>query len=395
MIPIWMKLLGIAAAGKVLLDALDENEDKDMYNCRDDILTYHNEKVTLPKAEQDEMRDRRNTSRQRLKDGLKRDEEPAPTGFQSQGSYAHRTMVQHKGRDYDIDDGVYFSKDDLKGPKGGDKSAREAKEMVRKALHDDRFNRPPEVRTNCVRVYYNAGYHVDVPVYRKVKTTNIWGEEELHYEIASTDWKKSAPAQVNRWFKRENERQSPDDTNGRQLRRDARLHKAFARSRESWRSRIATGFMITTLIVDECYRANAAREDKALYDTMVAMRDRLNWDLEIKHPTVAGEMLTSGPNDAQTKFLREKLDWAIAELDVLFDSDCTREQALKAWDKVFNTTFFSERLGEEDAVEQKGEGAGVAAAALGVGVAASLLIKGAEKAATKEPVDKRGGGRYA
>lgn len=395
MIPIWMKLLGIAAAGKVLLDALDENEDKDMYNCRDDILAYHNEKVTLPKVEQDEMRDRRNTNRQRLKDGLKRDEDPAPTDFQSQGSYAHRTIVQHKGKDYDIDDGVYFWKDDLKGPKGGDKSTREAKEMVRKALHDDRFNHPPEVRTNCVRVYYNAGYHVDVPVYRKVKTTSIWGEEEVHYEIASTNWKKSNPAEVNRWFKRENERQSPDGTNGRQLRRDARLHKAFARSRESWRPRIATGFMITMLIVDKCYRANADREDKALYDTMVAMRDRLNWDLEIKHPTVAGEMLTSGPNDAQTKFLREKLDWAIAELDVLFDSNCTREQALKAWDKVFNTTFFSERLEKEDTVEQQGEDAGVAAAALGVGVAASLLIKGAEKAATKEPVDKRGGGRYA
>lgn len=391
MIPIWMKLLGIAAAGKVLLDALDENEDKDMYNCHDDILTYHNEKVTLPKAEQDEMRDRRNTNRQRLKDGLKRDAEPAPAGFQSQGSYAHRTMVQHKDRDYDIDDGVYFWKDDLKGPNGGDKSAREAKEMVRKALHDDRFNRPPEVRTNCVRLYYNAGYHVDAPVYRKVKTTNIWGEEEVHYEIASTDWKKSNPAEVNRWFKRENERQSPDDTNGRQLRRDTRLNKAFARSRDSWRPRIANGFMITMLIVDECYRANATREDKALYDTMVAMRDRLNWDLKIKHPTVAGEMLTSGPNDARTKFLREKLDWAIAELDVLFDPDCTREQALKAWDKVFNTTFFSERLEGEDAVEQKG----VAAAALGVGVAASLLIKGAERAAAEEPVDKRGGGRYA
>ena len=395
MIPVWLKLLGVTVAGKVLLDALAEKEDEDMYNCHDDILAYHDEKVTLPKVEQDEMRDRRNTNRQRLKDGLKRDGEPAPTGFQSQGSYAHRTMVQHKDKDYDIDDGVYFWKDDLKGPNGGDKTARQAKEMVRKALHDDRFNRPPEVRSNCVRVYYNAGYHVDVPVYRKVKTTNIWGEEEVTYEIASTDWKKADPAEVTRWFKRENERQSPDTSNGRQLRRDTRLNKAFARSRESWRPRIATGFMITTLIVNECYRANAAREDKALYDTMVAMRDRLNWNLEIEHPTVEGEMLTSGPDDARTKFLREKLDWAIGELEVLFDPGCTREQALKAWDKVFNTTFFSERLEEEKAAEQKSEGAGAAAAALGAGVAAALLIKGAERAAAEEPVDKRGGGRYA
>ena len=364
-----------------------------MYNCHDDILAYHDENVTLPKAEQNEMRDRRNTNRQRLKDGLARDGEPAPTDFLSQGSYLHRTMVQHKERDYDIDDGVYFWKDDLKGPNGGDKSAGEAKEMVRKALHDERFSRPPEVRTNCVRVYYNAGYHVDVPVYRKVKTEDIWGEEQVHYELASSDWKKSDPAEVNRWFKRENKRQSPDTTNGRQLRRDTRLNKAFAYSRESWRSRIATGFTITTLNVNECYRPDATREDKALYDTMVAMRDRLHWDLEVKHPVVEGEMLTSGSDDARTKFLRAKLDWAIGELAVLFDHSCTHKQALKAWGKVFDTTFFGKRFEEDKAAEQKS--AGVTTAAVGAGIAAGILIKGAERAAAEKPVDKRGGGRYA
>ena len=365
-----------------------------MYNCHDDMLAYHKDEVTLPKAEQDEMRRRRDTNRQRLKNGLKRDDEPVPSGFQSQGSYAHHTMVQHPGKDYDIDDGVYFWKDDLKGPNGGDKTSRDAKEMVRKTLHDDRFNRPPEVRTNCVRVYYNAGYHVDEPVYRKVKT-NVWGAEEVHCELAGSEWKKSDPVEVTRWFNRENEHQSPDTTNGRQLRRQTRLNKAFARSRESWRSRIATGFMITTLIVNECYRASADREDKALYDTMVAMRDRLHGKLEVAHPTVEGDMLTKGSDDGRPKFLRDKLDWAIGELDVLFDPGCTCEQALKAWDKVFRTTFFSERLRDNETGSRKVERTGAEDAALGAGVAAALLIKGAEEAAAAEPVDKRGGGRYA
>ena len=399
MIPAWLKLVSVVVAVKVLLDTLDdEDEDEAMYNCRDDILAYHNEKVTLPKAERDEMRDRRDTNRQRLKEGLKRDGEPAPSDFQSQGSYAHRTMVQHPERDYDIDDGVYFWKEDIKGPNGGDKSARDAKEMVRKALHDKRFNKPPEVRTNCVRVYYNAGYHVDVPVYRKVKTKNIWGEEEVYYEIASSDWKKSDPVEVTRWFNRENERQSPDTTNGRQLRRETRLNKAFARSRESWRPRIATGFMITTLIVNECYRPNAKREDRALYDTMVAMRDRLNWNLEIDHPTVKGEKLTKGPDDARTKFLREKLDWAIDELQVLFEPDCTREKALKAWDKVFNTDFFSARLENvDDKKESTDKDGAAAAAAAGVaaGLTAAILTNHSEAREPDRPVEKHGGGRYA
>ncbi len=152
---------------------------------------------------------------------------------------------------------------------------------------------------------------------------------------------------------------------------------------------------MNTKLAVEKYNANATREDKALYDTMVAIRDRLDLDLEIEHPTIKGEMLTKGPDDGRTNFLREKLDWAIGELDVLFDPGCTREQALKAWDKVFNTTFFIERLEDDEAESQKNDGAGATAAALGTGVAAALLIKGAESAAAEEPVDKRGGGRYA
>ena len=357
-----------------------------MYNSHSDILAFHKSEVTLPQSERDEMRARRNTNRQRQREGLRRDGEPAPSDFKSQGSYAHRTMVQQPDKDYDIDDGTYFRKDDLKGPRGGDKTARATKEMVRKALHDDRFNEPPEVRTNCVRVYYSAGYHVDVPVYRKVTTTDFFGDQETHYELASSDWKNADPQEVTRWFNRENKSQSPDTTNGRQLRRQTRMLKAFARSRASWRPRIATGFMITTLVVEECYRSDATREDTALYSTMVAMRDRLNGNLEIAHPTVDGDWLTKGPDDGRTKFLREKLDWAIGELSVLFDADCTRVQALKAWDKVFNTTYFGERLKDEETEGKDG---------INSAVSAGILIKGAEKAAEQRPVDKRGGGRYA
>lgn len=356
-----------------------------MYNNHSDILAFHNDEVTLPQSERREMRERRDTNRQRQKHGLRRDGQPAPSGFQSQGSYAHRTMVQQPDKDYDIDDGTYFRKAALKGPKGGNKTARDAKEMVRKALHDDRFNKAPEVRTNCVRVYYSAGYHVDVPVYRTVTKTNFFGEQQTRYEIASSDWKESDPVEVTRWFNRENKRQSPDTTNGRQLRRVTRMLKAFARSRESWRSRIATGFMITTLIVGECYRKNATREDKALYDTMVAIRDRLQRSLEIAHPTVDGEWLTRGWNDGRAKFLLKRLESALVTLRVLFRPGCTRAQALKAWDKVFDTTFFSERVDNKIASSGKARS----------GVTASILIRGSEKAAAERPVDKRGGGRYA
>lgn len=350
-----------------------------MKNCHDDMVAFHDECVTLGGADRNEMRKRRNSNRDRLKKGLRRDDEPAPTNLKSQGSYAMRTMVQQKNKDYDIDDGVYFDQESLKGPRGGDRTPSAVKEMVRKAVHDERFTNPPAVRTNCVRVYYDAGYHVDLPVYRVIDEE---GSTE-RYELASYEWKDSNPSDVTEWFLSENKLKSPNSDNGGQLRRVTRFLKTLARSRDSWKDRIASGFIITKLVTER-YSANDAREDTALYNSMVGIRDRLNGNLEVNHPVVPNEQLTSGPNDSKVRFLRDKLSDAIDTLDVLFDVDCTQTEARKAWDKVFRTDFFGER---PDDGGNGGNG--------GKGTSAAVLIKGSEDRAVRDAVDKRGGGTYA
>ena len=93
-----------------------------MFDCADDVLAHHDEKVTLPQDERTAMHDRRNANRDRLKRGLKEANKPAPREFISQGSYAMKTMVQHPEYDYDIDDGVYFRKESLVGERGAEMS---------------------------------------------------------------------------------------------------------------------------------------------------------------------------------------------------------------------------------------------------------------------------------
>jgi hypothetical protein len=314
-----------------------------MFDCSKDVISHHDEKVTLPQAERTQMRERRDANRERLKRGLKNAGKPAPREFVSQGSYAMKTMTQHPESDYDIDDGVYFDKDALDGQRGGAMSALQARQFVSIALAYSSFSRPPEVRNNCVRVYYVAGYHVDMPVYRRIASTDSWGNVSYYHELASTDWKRSDARHVNEWFERENNSKSPDTVNGRQLRRIVRQIKKFARSRESWKGQILTGFGITKLVT-ECYCANAIREDVALHDTMKAIRDRLIWNLEVAHPVTPHDTITKGANDARARFLRDRLTEAINTLAPLFKSDCTRASALNCWDRVFATTFFSDRL---------------------------------------------------
>jgi len=313
-----------------------------MHNCSDDVLAHHDEEVTLPQVERTNMRDRRDANRDRLKKGLKNNNKPAPREFVKQGSYAMKTMVRHPDKDYDIDDGVYFNKEDLLGDRGAEMSGLQTRQMVRDALNDGSFKKPPEVRPNCVRAHYVAGYHVDLPVYRRVTVTDSWGNENYHHELAASEWKRSDARDVTDWFDRENTRQSPDTTNGRQLRRIVRQIKKYARSRPSWSGQILSGFGITALVV-ECYRTNLSREDTALYETMKAIRDRLSWNVVVKHPVTPNETITKGDDDATAKFLRDRLTDAIDTLDPLFDPHCLRKKALKCWDKVFATTFFSDR----------------------------------------------------
>ena len=123
-----------------------------MIDCAKEVRAYHNEDVTLPKTEQDEMRDRRNANRTRLRSGLAKAGKPAPLEFVKQGSYAMKTMIREPANDYDIDDGVYFRKEELVGARGAEMTSLQARQMVRDAVDYGKFKQAPEVRSNCVRV---------------------------------------------------------------------------------------------------------------------------------------------------------------------------------------------------------------------------------------------------
>ncbi len=314
-----------------------------MFDCSREIIGFFNNEVALSKAEQDEMRARRTANRNRLEKGLSKNEKPLPEDHVSQGSYAMRTMVKDENNDYDIDDGAVFIEEDLVGAQGAEMSALNVRKMVRDALDDGAFTKLPEVRTSCVRVYYAAGYHVDVPVYRKLDDGTL--------ELASAYWKGSSPTEVTDWYNNAVIEKSPEGNNGKQMRRVTRLLKFYKQSRSSWKPSMPSGFEVSVL-VDECYVADADREDISLYETMCEMKARLDCDLEIEHPT-RNEMLTDGVNDANTRLLKDKLAEALDNLQVLFKSDCTRLEALRAWNCVFKNEHWKDLIVEEEESEKQ------------------------------------------
>lgn len=318
-------------------------------DCNKEMKGYHADRVNLSNSDQTEMRNRRNSGRTRLKNGLTKAGHPLPEEFSSQGSYAMRTMVQDDACDYDIDDGVYFAKEDLKGAGGDYLGARDARKRIRNALKDDRLAYDAVVKTNCVRQQYPDGYHLDIPVYRTIRSNDMWGNEVVEYELGSgDDWVKSDARKVTRWYiDAVGSELKAGESDTSQLRRITKLTKKMARSRVAWKMKTTSGICISKLVVDH-FVARPGRDDDALRDTWKAINVQLLVSERIRHPVYADKNLAE-EGDECVSFFRDCLGDALETLTVLDEYDCTRKKAGDAWDTVFDTDYFSVQIANDAA----------------------------------------------
>lgn len=313
-------------------------------DCAKDMRSFHDQNVTLGRSDQSEMHDRRDNGRTRLRTGLEVEEHPLPQVIASQGSYQMRTMVQDADNDYDIDDGVYFARDDLVDADGVELTAPQARERVRTALaRDKRLDSPATCRTNCVRQDFPTGYHIDVPVYRIVVGDE--GEDDT-FELASgDDWIPSDARAVTCWFNGEVRLRNAQgelkqgDSDGSQLRRITKLTKKFSRRSASWKGKTTSGICITKLVVDH-FSASTNGDDEALRDTWKNIESALLKSTRIEHP-IEGSRPLAKEWDGELEFFQSCLASALVDLEVLDDEDCDLARARKAWDGVFATTVFS------------------------------------------------------
>lgn len=321
-----------------------------MKDCNQDIKGYHSNRVKLTPEQKEKLQDRCNSNRDRFRRGLEKNENPKPLKWVPQGSYAMQTTIQEHGNEYDIDDGVVFTQESLQGPHGADKVALDARKMVRDAVDDGSFKQKPQIKTNCVRVYYNDGPHVDIPVYRSVQLGY------KRYELASADWKDSDPEGVNSWF--QTCLGNKENLGQKHFRELIRLLKSFCKNRPAYSS-LPSGFVLTVL-VNECYTTPNERLDQSLREVMVAIHTQLQGNLSIQHPVVA-EWLIDHDDFHKTQCLRELLCTAVGDLEKLDLPNCTRSQALKIWKKVFYTDYFNDKIITAEEAEQVRTSAAVAA----------------------------------
>lgn len=308
-----------------------------MYNTHSEMYTFYDKHVRLSRDKQNELTGYRDTNLERLKEGLEKLGYNPPKRTCGQGSYAMSTMVQHPENDYDIDTAVIFASEDLPS------SPLKARQRVLAGVEEGggNFKQPPEARTNAVTVWYQEGHHIDLAVYRSY--LDPFGNEVI--EHAGAEWCRRDPQDITNWFKNEVAAKSPSPDGGAavpegQMRRVVQLLKMFAKSRPSWG---LPGGLLISVLVSECYTADWQRDDAALYNAMVGIRSRLQWNTEILNPVDPSLKLTyKDEYVCQIKRFEEKLGLALDWLNPLCDPNCDELAAYQAWDKVFQHNYWSE-----------------------------------------------------
>ena len=303
-----------------------------MYDLSSKFNTFYTSYVVLSQDEQNNLHDKKVLNIQRLKDGLKEYNIENNTSYTIaetcvQGSMAMSTVVQNEDGDYDIDVAVVFDKSVL-----GDKGAQATRNLVANALKrkTKQFNAEPEVKTSCVRIKYEDGYHIDFAVYRR----HYDSENECWiYEHAGSDWSVRELKGLTEWFKSQN-----NDSDGK-LRKIIRLSKMFCKSRKSWKN-MPSG-LLQTVLCDEKLQQSYERIDELFYYTMQEIVNRLETSTSVEAPVDDGRDLT--PRDIDCKRMtnwKNRLKSKLEDLEVLFSDECTKDDAIQAWYGFFNHDYW-------------------------------------------------------
>lgn len=294
---------------------------------------FYQKKVVLPKAEKKMLFNKKNINIERLKEGLKEYNDEHGTDYKFaeqpvvQGSVAMSTVIQNEAKDYDIDVAIVFEKDQL--PTGTKKS----KDIIVDALTRKcgGFKTPPEAKTNCVRIVYNDNYHIDFAIYRRFL------DEDGNYKYehcGGKEWRERNPRAITKWFLDQNKAKDY------KLREVVRLMKMFSKSRGFWKN--MPGGLIQSVLADEKFQVYN-RVDERFYHTMVAIRDRLAFDKEVYNPTDSTKSLKLVSSDSiKMENLYNRLNDKLSKLDVLFETDCTYEKAVEAWDLFFDHKYWKD-----------------------------------------------------
>ncbi len=298
-----------------------------MANCNKLFLDY-DKNLTIPKKKKDRLKDSKETIRKRIKKYFKKNHPEYKPEFYIQGSYKMKTTIVTKDDECDLDDGVYFKRE--VGVTG-----TTLQQWIKNAV-DGATTNDPEHRKRCVRVIYEADYHIDLPSYYYPED---WNHPKL--AVKNEDLEESDPKEIVDWFIEEK------DENG-QLVRIVKYLKGWG---DYKRNKMPSGLAMC-ILASENIEYND-RDDIAMKDTLIAIQETLENSFECVVPgTPYDDLFEDYDNTRKNNFL-SNLDDFVEDAKKAVEDEPNQKKASKLWRKHFGSKFPLGADEDTDAKEAK------------------------------------------
>lgn len=295
-----------------------------MANCNKLFLDY-NENLRVPSNKIEQLQKSKDHLRKKIKKHFKEHHPDYKPEFYIQGSYKMKTMILTKDDQCDLDDGVYFLREE---GVSGTTLQKWLKEAVENATDSN-----PVHRKKCVRVLYKNDYHIDFPVY-------YFPEDKQHPQLAVKDesLEESDPKELVEWYS------AQKDEKG-QLNRIVKYLKGWG---DNIREKMPSGLAMTILAATNIEFDE--RDDIALKDTLKNILDSLNHNFECVMPVVPNDDLFENyEDDKKDRFLQNLKDF-VEDSETAVNEERNQLRSSKLWRKHLGDKF---PLGEDEDTDKK------------------------------------------
>jgi len=295
-----------------------------MANCNKLFLEY-DENLKIPKAKSDNLRDSKETLRKRIRKSFRENHPEYKPEFYIQGSYKMGTTILTKDNICDLDDGIYFLREE-------GVSGTTLQKWVKDAV-EGATSTPPQHRKRCIRVIYKGDYHIDFPVY-------YFPEDAPHPLLAvkDEDIQESDPKEIVEWYR--NKKGGEE-----QLNRIVKYLKGWG---DNKRNKMPSGLAMTILATENIQYND--RDDIALKDTLVKIQERLDESFSCVVPAVPNDGLFENYNEDRKYNFLNNLEEFIDDAKVAVDEEENQLAASKLWRKHLGDNF---PLGIDENVDKK------------------------------------------
>ncbi len=295
-----------------------------MANCNKLFLGYK-ENLQIKKEKRDRLKKSKDELRAKIEKHFREKHPDYVPEFWIQGSYKMKTTILTKDDECDLDDGVYFLRDE-------GVSGTTLQEWVKDAV-EGATSTPNQHRKKCIRVIYKADYHIDFPVYYFPE-----GNGHPLLAVKDNDLEESDPKELYEWFNKKKDKKG-------QLHRTVAYLKGWG---DNIRRKMPSGLAMTILASNNY--SEDERDDVSLKESLKKIHSSLKDNFSCVVPATPHDDLFENYDNEKKEHFMNELNSFLNDAIEAVENESNQLNASRLWRKHLGENF---PKGKDENVDQK------------------------------------------